>query len=112
MWYDIPINCRPLDLYLGGGIGVHAGRLLTNDTVVVGDGHFKDFMWQVGGGIVYHHNDRLSIDLGYRYVDYGSANIGLVVGAAPAGDYKISLSAHQVMLGFRFNSIQDFLPRR
>jgi len=116
MWYDIPI--RPLvDFYLGGGIGVHAGTLRTDDTRVSGDENFDDFMWQVGCGIVYHHNDRLSIDLGYRYVDYGSADIGLTTTyegselfGDPAGNYKIGLSAHQLMLGFRFNSIQDFLP--
>ncbi len=112
MWYDIPIECRPLDIYLGGGVGVHAGKLITTDSVVSGNDHFNEFMWHVGGGIVYHHSDRLSIDLGYRYVDYGTADIGLAVGGAPAGNYEINLTAHQLMLGFRFNSIQDFLPRR
>ncbi len=113
-WYDIPLPRRPIDIYLGGGIGGGGADLSVNDTVVQGRRNYTNLVWQVGGGITYHRSDRLSIDFGYRYVDYGKADIPLasIVGAVPAGNYTSDLTAHQLMLSFRFNALQDFLPNR
>jgi opacity protein-like surface antigen len=110
-WFDIPITKR-VDIYLGGGVGSAGGSLSANDFVTQGAGRFTEGVWQVGGGVALRRGKRLTFDLGYRYIDYGTAGTNLTwFRGRPAGNYTMNLTSHQIALSVRFNSLGDFLPR-
>jgi opacity protein-like surface antigen len=112
LWYDIPVADR-LDLYFGGGVGTSGGTISADDGVVAGQGRYSETIWQIGAGVNYHCSDRFTIDLGYRYVDSGTAETDLAWNFRnlPAGNYTADMTAHQIQVGFRFNSIGDILRR-
>lgn len=58
LWRDVPIT-EHLGGYAGGGIGAEGGRDAAGD-------HRSGFTWQVGGGLTYAVNDRITLDAGYR----------------------------------------------
>ena len=58
--------------YIGGGIGYAKTKLSeTKGRRGTKSNSHTNFAWQIGGGIAYAVNDNVSIDVGYRYVDYG-----------------------------------------
>ena len=73
VFLDIPIT-DAFDLYMGGGVGF----AVTNMDVSQSPTGFSDtshddlnFAWQVGTGMAYDVAEWLTLDLGYRYVDFG-----------------------------------------
>ncbi|MBR1605713.1 MAG: porin family protein [Alphaproteobacteria bacterium] len=68
--------------YVGAGIG-YAKTKITQSRYVSWalEGFDKatnshtNFAWQIGAGIAYALNDHVSIDVGYRYIDYGKFNV-------------------------------------
>lgn len=58
LWRDVSIT-EHLGGYAGGGIGAEGGRDAGGD-------HRSGFTWQVGGGLTYAVNDRITLDAGYR----------------------------------------------
>lgn len=112
-WLDIPIR-ETKTIYFGGGIGANGGRFSVNDGFVSGRGRYSEFAWQIGGGITWEQNDRWTIDIGYRYIDYGSAAVSLNnnFNNNPAGNYIADLTAHQIVLGFRYNSLGNLFAQR
>ncbi len=115
LWYDIPLGCSNFEVYVGGGLGVAGGTMMTTDiSNVRGSGGYSDLAWQVGCGLTYHYNQRLAIDLGYRFFDFGTGDVDLtrVDNNNPSGDLSMNVSAHQLTLAFRFKALQDFWPGR
>lgn len=56
--------------------------------------------WNVGLGTAISLNHNLDLDLGYRYVDFGTAQTGLNI----AGQYLQSeMTMHQFMVGLRYS---------
>ncbi len=110
VWFDLDISDR-LGVYAGGGLGVGGGRISLTDGVVQGRDSFSEFAWQAGGGLIWHCSDCFDVDLGYRYVDYGTATVALssVFGNAPAGAYDAELTSHQIMLSLQFNKLGDLV---
>ncbi len=56
------------------------------------------FAWAVGGGVSYALSGTLAIDLGYRYIWLGGAELSPLGPPLAAGD----LAAHQIRLGLRY----------
>ena len=86
-----------------------------DDTYVSGQSRFNRFAWQIGGGVTWDVSQRVTLDLGYRYMDYGSTFVDLNDNFNPnnaAGNYIADLTSHQVMLGIRFNSLGNLIGRR
>lgn len=112
-WFDIPIH-ETKTIYFGGGIGANGGRLSVNDGNIGGQGRFSEFAWQIGGGITWERNDRWTVDIGYRYIDYGSAAVALSFNSNgfPSGNYTADLTAHQLMIGFRYSSLGNLFARK
>lgn len=78
--------------YLTAGIAAAGGKLTASTgTVVASNTHFG---WTVGAGVEVKATDNLSIDLAYRYSDYGSRPYGVT-------DWKFA--THQVTAGLNWH---------
>jgi opacity protein-like surface antigen len=98
--------------YVGAGAGasylkttdVKSGALDTNTgNAPKGEGKWN-FAWALMAGVEYPLSDRLSLDLGYRYLNLGDAKTGSVEdgsGNVTHVDYK-DIAAHEVRLGLRY----------
>lgn len=99
--------------YLGAGAG--ASYLRTSDVKSSAQDAFTgnypkgkgewNFAWALMAGVEYPITDRLSLDLGYRYLNLGDAQTGRVT-ANPGGavthiKYE-DIQAHEVRLGLRY----------
>ncbi|WP_026792687.1 outer membrane protein [Pleomorphomonas oryzae] len=99
--------------YLGAGAG--ASYLKTSDVKSSAQDAFSgnypagkgkwNFAWALMAGVEYPLSDRLSLDLGYRYLNLGDAQTGSVT-ANPGGavthiNYE-DIQAHEVRLGLRY----------
>ena len=107
-WLDFPVAER-MDVYAGGGLGAGGYNLSVDDGVVSGADRVTDFAWQVGGGVNYRLRERLVLDVGYRYLDLGEADIELDGGAS--GNYTLDVTAHELLLQFRLEEPFAFLRR-
>lgn len=78
--------------YLTAGLAV-AGTSIDNEILDVSDSAVHAG-WTVGAGVEFAVTDDVSIDMLYRYSDYGSQtyNVG-------TGDFDAALDTHQVTLG-------------
>ncbi|RYE50985.1 MAG: porin family protein, partial [Hyphomicrobiales bacterium] len=75
-----------------------AGIAFAGATVDDGAGDSQTHIgWTVGAGVEFAATENMSIDLGYRYSDYGDQtyNIGF-------GDYDVDFQTHQVTLGLNW----------
>lgn len=66
-----------------------------------------NFAWNVGLGCAYALNDTVSIDLGYRYADFGKAKTKSFSGLDDGQPFTVyskaqNVAMHQFMLGARF----------
>lgn len=87
--------------YVGAGIGLShlKGKMSWTDAGETGRGKLSDeaFAWQVGVGVAYRFSCCLSVDLGYRFMDYGRINKKF------DGDkIKASMKANEFSLGLRY----------
>lgn len=99
-YYDFktPTNFVP---YVGAGIGLGhlKGKVSWTNAGKTGGGKLSDesFAWQIGAGLAYRFSCCLSLDLGYRFMDYGRIHKKL------GGDkVKASLKANEFSLGLRY----------
>ena len=94
--------------YIGGGIGYAKTKFsATHWEIGTETSSHTNFAWQIGGGIAYAVNDNVSIDVGYRYVDYGKIDkITDIVSYGVLGSdfYKTSIdtSANELYAGIRY----------
>lgn len=79
--------------YLTGGLAV-AGATINDGTA----GSATHIGWTVGAGVEIAATEELSIDLQYRYSDYGSQDYALSTDPTP-----VSLTTHQVTAGLHWN---------
>lgn len=96
-------NTSPVTPYVGGGIGFAALHL--NDTFVPGDPvpiYVEDddsvFAYQVGAGLEFALNRRLSLDLGYRYFATSKARFG---SSRDLTDTELTFRSHNAAVGLR-----------
>ena len=97
LYYDFDTN-TPFMPYVGIGAGLAKvkGKLSGETETYILGGSMSDthFAWQAGVGVNYALNQNVSLDLGYRYVDYGDFT---------EDDVKLDMNAHEVYLGLRYN---------
>lgn len=109
-WRDYELNSR-LAVYAGGGVGAGGYRLVVNsslpsvpDASIAGTSRVSAFAWQAGGGVVYELNDRISLDLGYRFLGLagGSTDVS-ITDAFGTSAFRINtaLSASEMLLSVR-----------
>lgn len=107
VYYDIE-TCTDFIPYVGGGIGY---ARLKHKAKLVGDAeNGKDrennFAWNVGFGLGYIVTDNITLDLGYRYTDYGNIKNTAVETRSYAtitSASKYDITSHEVSLGLRYN---------
>lgn len=100
--------------YLSAGLGMgflsmKAGNTLYdaagNPSLALGTGsnNRTRFAWNVGAGVAFTINERLALDLGYRYADYGRAKSD----TASTGTYTLTgrsdVTMHQFLLSARIS---------
>lgn len=78
-YYDFD-TCTKFTPYVGAGIGLAKTKIANMEY-----GGFRWFdkstekhtgiAWQIGAGIAYALNDNVSVDVGYRYIDYGKFDV-------------------------------------
>ena len=102
VWRDIWAG-NHWGLYLGGGIGGGGYELTVNDNFVAGTDSVGTFAWLAGTGVTYRFGDRLALDLGYRFVGFGTGTIGLnrLASNEPAGYYTSSLGGSELIFSLR-----------
>ncbi len=110
LWRDLEISSR-FAVYAGGGLGAGGYRVVVNsslpsvpDISIAGTSGVSAFAWQAGGGVVYELNDRISLDLGYRFLGLsgGSTNV-LLTDAFGTSVFRIdtAFSASEILLSVR-----------
>ena len=95
LYLDLLPDSSPVVPYIGGGGGI-AWNVWEND-----DWNWWDdsettsgFAWNVGGGVALKLNNHLMLDVSYRYVDFGEAELSDLL--------KIEdITANEVQLGLR-----------
>ena len=102
-YYDIDTGSK-ITPYVGGGIGF--AKLELNDQYW-NDVYNKkiddtNFAWQIGAGVAYAVSDNISIDAGYRYIDYGSLSAS---GDDGYGGEKedVDMTANEFYIGARYS---------
>lgn len=105
--FDIPVSApfewafgripilHPVTWYVGVGVGISIYDIVTTDNVSRGKDDGVEFAWQASTGLSYSVSEYVSIDVGYRYIDLGSADFDLSVGPTDFGNFTLDLSAHE-----------------
>ncbi|MBR1825690.1 MAG: porin family protein [Alphaproteobacteria bacterium] len=96
MYYDFQSTSAWVP-YIGGGIG---GAKLES-AVAEESADKSTFAWNVGCGLQYRMSRHGSLDLGYRYVDYGNFKRNHNDTYKYLENDKIDAAAHEVYAGFR-----------
>jgi opacity protein-like surface antigen len=71
VWYDIPMS-EGITPYIGGGIGYAENEV---EHGLVMNGTEGGFAWQLGAGANFAISDKMSIGVGYRYMDAGEVTL-------------------------------------
>ena len=101
IWRDFFFTKR-LGVYGGGGIGAAGYQITVDDTNAAGSSNPSVFAWQIGTGVTYRLGSRTTLDLGYRFLDLGTASMPLILGNGdPAGNYTSAFSASELLLTVR-----------
>ena len=98
-YYDI-ITWGRVTPYVGGGIGF-ANHRINNISLpaTVSEGDSTDFAWNLQGGIEVAVTETVSLDVGYRYTDWGDAESGF----DPDQLNVDGISSHDIRVGLRWS---------
>lgn len=97
--------------YVGAGVGVSRNQMdgvyFTGNPALINTIEGKDtysLAWSLMAGVGYQVSDRITLDLGYRYLDMGSARSGTIDSAGFTNPVvRIDdISAHELKIGLRF----------
>jgi hypothetical protein len=107
LWRDVDMTDR-LAVYGGGGVGAGGYRLTFSGNApgasVAGSTQVASFAWQAGGGIAYAVTDRITLDLGYRFLSFepGSGELLVTNSAGTVQDtYATQFMANELLLSVR-----------
>ena len=95
-YYDIDTGTK-FTPYVGAGLGFAKVKGTLKVADVTGSESQYNFAWQVGAGIGYALNDNVSLDAGYRYVDYGHWTTEDVEETD-----RLESTAHELYVGARY----------
>lgn len=112
-YYDFH-NSSKLTPYVGVGIGL--SRLEASSGISDGESlgamireEETKISWQIGAGVSYAVSQKMALDLGYRYVDYGEIKASVPfhesVGGYVASEVdtlKVDSSANEIYVGLRY----------
>lgn len=90
VWYDLPLGSS-ITPYVGGGIGYAENEV---EHGLVMNGTEGGFAWQLGAGANFALSDKMSIGVGYRYMDAG--DVTLVRSPGLATGNKVITDVHEV----------------
>lgn len=103
-YYDIDTGTK-LTPYIGAGIGY--AKLEVKDEYwnsayneTIDD---TNFAWQIGAGAAYALADNVSIDAGYRYINYGDLSSSKVDFLGGNEKAKVDLTANEFYVGARYS---------
>lgn len=100
IYYDIPLNA-PIKPFVGGGIGVADVSFEEHGTSLTGtvlDDSATAFAWHLTGGVGFDINDRLGLEIGYRYLEFDGVDLTALDGTETSTD----LSNHIVFAGLKY----------
>ena len=111
--YFEPVRFEKFTPYIGAGVGSTWTKISTSDSfkgssvkITKGSKYKANFAWQAEAGIQYDLTQRLTLKLGYRYIDMGNLKVHLHPVADPGepyGSYRGELTANEVILGIRYS---------
>lgn len=99
-YYDIDTGTR-FTPYVGAGLGYAHLKAKVNDDEESFSKSANNLAWQLGAGVSYAATDNISVDLGYRYTDYGSLT-RKYSDEEESGKMKIDSDANEFYLGVRY----------
>lgn len=98
-YYDIFKN-NGFTPYIGAGVGLSHNKVkLADSTVTESD---NSLAWQVSAGVTYDVCDNMAIDVGYRYMDYGSVRKKVIIEDTHY-TLKSKLKTNEVLVGVRYS---------
>jgi opacity protein-like surface antigen len=114
-WLDVPLDAplrwalgrvpwlEPLTFQAGAGLGLGFTEIETNNNTFSGSSDDLHFVWQAGMGLGYRLTDRVTLALGYRYLDLGDHSFPLGSGSFPdpLGTMEVDLVSHELSFGIR-----------
>jgi opacity protein-like surface antigen len=108
-YYDLG-SYRGLVPYVGAGVGLAYNRMedvaFTGNALanVIGGDNRWSLAWSLMAGVGYQVSDRATLDFGYRYIDMGKAESGIIdnTGATNPKMRIDDLAAHEFKVGLRF----------
>ena len=102
-YYDIDTGTK-LTPYVGAGIGY--AKLEAKDeywNLEYGKSIDKNnFAWQIGVGAAYNLTNNVSLDAGYRYIDYGNLSSSEIDDWGGHEKAKVDLTANEFYIGARY----------
>ena len=99
LYYDV-FTWGRVTPYVGGGIGfAHHSINDISLPATVAEGENTEFAWNLQGGVAVAVTHNLSLDVGYRYVDWGDAESG----ADPDTLNVDDINSHDVRVGLRWS---------
>jgi len=109
-WRDYFFTDR-LGVYGGGGFGIGGYQYsmlgqFDATTSLIGSSAVNTFAWQVGTGITYQLNDRITLDTGYRFLAMtpGATPLAATDGGptlSPVGSFTSAFSASELLISIR-----------
>ena len=88
---------KQIEPYIMGGLGMAWNK--ADSTAYTKGNHKISFAWTMGAGIGYRLSECWGLDLGYRYVDLGTAESKFKNGD---GRIKRDVTSHDIMLSARY----------
>lgn len=94
LYYELPVSRRVMPFF-NVGIGHYSGTIKADPGI---SSDISGMAWNVGGGLTFALNRRVSLDLGYRYTDMGEKNF------KDSEDLDVSFEGvqHLIYLGWRY----------
>ena len=114
IYWDLPFAMSGFSPFVGAGIGwagnkMHEVLTVDGGTFFLPEGTASNLAWQLMGGLSFPISPQINVDLFYRYFDGGKLQteegIAFTDTGASAGLYtgmRGDLTAHEIMLSFRF----------
>ncbi|MBE6446686.1 MAG: porin family protein [Alphaproteobacteria bacterium] len=94
LYYEIPVTRRIMP-YFNVGIGHYSGTIKADPGI---SSDISGMAWNVGGGLTFALNRRVSLDLGYRYTDMGDKTFK----DSEDEDVSFESTQHLIYLGWRY----------
>jgi len=86
---------EPISWYLGAGVGVAGSEIKVVEESLSGKDTDYKFAWQVGSGFGYDLTERVTLSMGYRYVDFDDQEIDVKNVGNSVGSFEVDRETHE-----------------